>query len=203
MTENIVSVWWQAALLPDSWDVCGIVVPSLSLWHTFALDNIGNHYLNGGNCTLDDAASLLIFCRHDYSGGRKLMLNAKYRSKQMQEMYAQLKPLKSMDVHLACLDYVRSCIQSARRWQSGKNETNDKCHIASNEQFIVHNRLCRDYRMDIEEAWNTPYSLARCFYDAGAINRGDDSLMSPMEQHLDDELAEKQEKEKLCQFSQN
>ena len=205
MPEKLVSAWWQAALLPDSWDVCGVSVSSLTLWHRFALDNIGNHYF-GGYCTLDDVASLLIFAQHDYRGGRKLMLNARYRLKQMGRMHKRIASIPFQTLHQACLDYIRSCSFTMRRWQSHRPELNPEIDVASGEEFIIHNRLCRDYRMTPEEAWNTPYALARAYYDAGAINRGDDTLMKPWEQKLDDDMFAEQQKaamEKQCQSLQN
>ena len=81
MLPDWISTWWQAACLPELWDVCGVSVPSLSLWHTFALENIGNRYLCPGKPpTKDDATSLLIFAKQDRAGGLRLLHSADYRA---------------------------------------------------------------------------------------------------------------------------
>ena len=203
MPEIPVSVWWQAALLPDSWDVCGVDVPSLTLWHKFVLDNTGNHYF-GGICTKDDAAALLIFAQHDYRGGHRLMLDTRYRLKCMGKMHKRIKSVPFLPtLHGACLDYVRSCTQTARRWNASRRVANPNADVASAEEFFILNRICHDYQMTQEQGWNTPYALARCLYDAGAVNRGDDSLMKPWEQKLDDDMYIAQEAEKRCQSLRN
>jgi hypothetical protein len=50
---------------------------------------------------------------------------------------------------------------------------------------IVH-RLCADYGYTLERAWNAPYAMARCLYDAGAEAEGDDTIMSQRAQEMED-----------------
>jgi hypothetical protein len=38
----------------------------------------------------------------------------------------------------------------------------------------------------IDAAWNTPYSVARCMYDAQAEMSGDQTLMTPEAQEMED-----------------
>jgi hypothetical protein len=189
-------------MLPARWDICGVVVPSLTLWHVFALDNIGCHYIDGGPVSKDDAACLLLIAGTDYESGRRLLAvtNTRQRVLAMTRISRRLKRIALSDLHLACLNYVASCTRTIRRWRTNKQQETAN-NGPSNEFFLVHNQLCRDYHMTPVEAWNTPYALARCYYDAGAIARGDNMLMTPFEQELDDRMfAEHQrERDAACQ----
>ena len=70
-----ISPWWQAACLPERWRVCGVDVPSLTVWHGYALENIGNRFVLAGDVPpdKDDCASLLMFAMGDMDHGRRLM----------------------------------------------------------------------------------------------------------------------------------
>ena len=193
MLNDWVSPWWQAVCLPESWDVCGVSVPSLSLWHTFALENIGNRYLRGGACDKNDVASLLLFASRDMRGGRRLMLDSRYRDKRLAKMSGLLKGADCVDLNTACVDYVETCMRSPRRW-----EKKDGAGRPSAVPYQVHivRALCADYGTPICEAWNTAYAYARMLYDASAEANGDRSIMTPSAEALDDEMFEKLEAEK-------
>jgi len=178
MRDDWISPWWQAACLPASWDVCGVKCPPLTVWHTFALENIGNSYLVGGPVGKDAASSLLLFAKHDRAGGRKLILMPRFREREMQRMYRRLKDQDADMVHAACTEYVASCMRGASRWQ--------KCGwkpYAVPYQWHIVARLG-------DAAWDMPYAEARCRCDALAEASGDDSIMSVRAQEMEDNWAD-------------
>lgn len=179
MRADWVSPWWQAVCLPDTWDVCGLIVPPLSVWHTFALENLGNAYLCGGPADKDAAASLLLFARHDYQGGRRLMLDGKFRTREIKRMHRVLRKLPDQQVHDACAEYVEVCMRAASRWDKGDGKP---CAVPYQWHIVA--RLSG--QLGAESAWNMPYAVARCMYDAMAEMNGDDSILSSTAQEMED-----------------
>lgn len=184
MIKDWTSPWWQACLLPDVWDVCGIRVPSLSVWLTFALEQIGNCYLLGGATDRDDAASLLLFASNDYATGKRLVLDESMRARELLSMHKALKRVDWSELHSACVDYTTSCLHTARRFQ--KADKGGKLCAVPYQWHIVA-RLSAGHPDAIVKAWNTPYATARCIFDAIAESSGDDSIMRPEYQKMDDE----------------
>ena len=184
MSNEWISPWWQAVLLPDDWDVCGVSVPPLSVWHTFALENIGNRYLCGGPTDRDDAASLLLFAKHDMAGGRRLMQPqfVNFRARAMRKMHRQLDHVDALDIHTACSDYVTDCLRTVDRFEpkgGGK-----PCAVPYQWQLV--RIVAISLSGSLESAWNTPYAVARCLVDAYAEWKGDTSLMTQAAQHMAD-----------------
>ena len=200
MRDDWVSPWWQAVNLPALWDVCGVSAPSLSVWHTFALENIGNPYLCGGRPDQDSAASLLLFARLDMAGGQRLIAGPCYRARQMHRMYRRLRKVDPADLDAACREYVETCTRAASRFNAKSG--GKPCAVPY--QFHIVRRLALS-GMTFEQAWNTPYALARCYYDAAAEADGDDSIMTAAAQEMEDnweDYAPKQKAE-LCKPSRN
>ena len=181
MRQDWVTPWWQAALLPDMWDVCGVTVPSLSVWHTFALENIGNHYLCGGSLDKDDAASLLLIASKDHRAGRRLFHADNYRARAMRRIHRVLKRMEWERVDAACREYVDSCMRISSRWRSGDGKASGVPY-----QWHLVRLLSAGDPAKLDAAWNTSYAVARCVYDAHAESKGDTSIMSPAAQEMED-----------------
>jgi len=182
MRQDWISPWWQAACLPACWDVCGVTVPALTVWHTFALESIGNPYLCGGAVGKDAASALLLFARHDRAGGRRLLLAPHYRVRQMRRMYRRLRKLDPGAIHAACSEYVDTCTRGASRWQKGG--TGHPCAVPYQWHMVF--RLSGGDPARLEAAWNLPYAVARCLCDAAAEQNGDDSILSIRAQEMED-----------------
>lgn len=192
MLDAWISPWWQAACLPRKWDVAGVVVPSLSVWHTFALESVGNPYMCGGMLDYDAAAALLIFARQDWRGGLRLIHDAGFRASEMRRMHRALRRVPLREVTEACRDYVETCTRAPRRWQKSGGGGG---RAAVPYQFHLVRVLCSDYGLDLARAWNTPYAQARSYYDSHAEANGDTSVMRPDHEALDDEMYEQQQAE--------
>ena len=174
MRADWVSPWWQAVLLPDRWDVCGFTVPSLSVWHVFALENIGNGYILKGDPDIDDAASLLLYARTDMAGGRRLMLAEYHRARSMRRVFRRLRRQKWDDVHAACSEYVAVCMRHGTRMsQPGSTPT----PAGAPEPWAIVATLCR-LGESYADAWNTPYAVGRAMMDA-SDEAGGKAVMTP------------------------
>jgi len=186
MLLDWVSPWWQAACLPKRWDVCGVSVPSLSVWHTFALENLGNGYLCGGRGDMDDAACLLLIASGDMAEGRKLVDVSRplYRQRQQHSMFRRLSKLEPADVAAACGEYAETCMREARRW---KKKDGGGVVAGAPYQFHVVHALCAGYQMGLDDAWNTSYAYARMLYDARAEANGNASIATIAAEALADE----------------
>ena len=181
MLTDWVSPWWQAACLPKLWDVCGIAVPSLSLWHMFALENIGNRFLVDGIPTMDDATSLLLFAQHNRQGGLHLLHSVGFKEWKERKTIRAIMKQDMADVFTSCASYVDTCIRSAQRWESSGG-TSSSASVPY--QFHIVHTLCADYGMTVEEAWDTPYAYGRALFDAKAEANGDSSIASPSAEAL-------------------
>jgi len=198
MQKDWISPWWQASLLPDSWDVCGVTVPSLSVWHTFALENIGNHYLCGGSLDKDDAASLLLIASRDHRGGRRLFHADRYRIKAMKRIHRILNRMEWDQVDAACREYVDSCMRTPSRWNSGGGKPSGVPY-----QWHLIGKLSGGDPTKFEAAWNTPYAVARCVFDAYSESKGDSSIMTPAAQEMEDNWSEYKNQAETMEVSLN
>lgn len=176
MLPDWVSPWWQAACLPERWDVGGFSVPSLSVWHTFALENIGNGYLCGGPITIDDAAGLLLFASRDMAGGQRLMLRQYYRERCLHRAARRLRKADWAQLHAACTEYVETCTRTAQPWEKVEGGGSP---CGTPYQWHIVRVLCADYGLDLAAAWNTPYAYARCLHDAHREALGEVHMAHP------------------------
>ena len=186
MSSDYISPWWQAILLPDRWDVCGIAVHALSNWHLYALENLRNAYVCGGIHDRDSAASLLLICQremrrrpwHILPGGRDLYLRPYARARALARIHKVVKPIPWDDLDNACSDYVRSCLRVPRHKTASASSAGASIRLLA-APYLRHIVLCLcdHYNMTRDQAWNHPYSESRCMYDTyREIEKGDDTL---------------------------
>ena len=189
MSDGYVSPWWQAVLLPVRWDVCGIELRTMSVWHTFALENLGNAYVCNGKVDRDAAASLLIICQRDWAGNRDLFLRPVHRARVLKKIHGVVKRLKWDDLDAAIFEYVQAC----NRTPEHKRKDGGKSASAPYQWHVVDYLASRN--MTIEQAWNYPYALARCLFDTHREVRGDDSLAdNHLQRSIDKQSGEQGEK---------
>lgn len=185
MQDDWVSPWWQAVLLPESWDVCGISVPSLTVWHTFALENIANLYMldiPAHPPTRDDAYSLLTVASLDMKGGRRLMTGPRFMARRLRWIKRKLRKVELDDLDAACTEYVSTCMRTASMWNDGNAGT----LAGVPYQFGIVRVLCDEWGMTVEAAWNRPYALARSEAMASAEFHGGGSVMTRGAQEMED-----------------
>jgi len=178
MRADWISPWWQAACLPDRWNVCGVHVPALTVWHTFALEQIGNPYMCGGSVTKDSAAALMVIARQNMRTGKRLMLDANYRFRETACIARKLRRYDLPTIHAACSEYVDVCTRGISRWQKGGGKA---CAVPFQWHMVA--------RIG-DRAWDMPYAYARAVCDAMAEQAGDDSIMSTAAQEMEDNWSE-------------
>ena len=162
MTTDWVSPWWQALTVPHSWDVCGVTVPALSVWHFFALENIGNAYWSKQPPEADDAASLLLFASRDMAGGLRLLHGDRYRRRAMVRMAKHLRRYTRDEMRSACGEYFETCTRTAHRVpQPGTGGT-----PAGTPTSWAIISVLQAGGMEWEKAWNFPYAQGRAALDA-------------------------------------
>lgn len=165
MNRDWISPWWQALVLPQRWDVCGVAVGPLSVWHHFALTNLGNKFLCIGDkekADRDDAASLLILCERGYAAGRELFHNPRTRLKATKRIGAALLKLDMPDITAACGEYVNECTRHGHRvHQPGASGT----PCGTPEHWAIVAALCKS-GVSFEAAWDTAYAVGRSLLDA-------------------------------------
>jgi len=166
-----VSPWWQAINLPDRWDVCGVIVPSLSVWHVFALENIGNAFVVGGVPTMDDVQGLLLIASRDMQGGRRLLSHDRHRARMTRRMYLRLRKADESDAITACREYVSECMRHGHRMSTaGVSGT----PAGSPEPWAIVAVLAG--LMDWQAAWNAPYAVGRAALDAHDERNGNTTM---------------------------
>jgi len=162
MRDDWVSPWWQALLLPDEWDVAGVRVPSLSVWHVFALSNVGNAYVCGGSVSPDDALGMLIVASLDYRDGRRLFLRGRFHARIRRRLYRKISKQDQEFVAAACKEYASSCLRHGHRLSTPGA---GGAPAGTPEPWAVYVALRR--LGDAEAvAWDTPYAKGRATMDA-------------------------------------
>lgn len=174
MRGDWISPWWQAAVAPSTWDVCGIIVPPLSVWHSYALDTLENPYLylsdpdNPHPESKDAAASLLMVACRTHQEYVPLFYDAKARGKAMRRVYRSIRRIPLDDINAACGEYVRECLRHPHRVPP---EHGGSTPAGTPEQWSIVSALC-DAGWLIEDAWNAPYAIGRCIFDASCERNG-------------------------------
>jgi len=183
MRADWISPFWQAALLPPRWNVAGFRLGPLTVWHSYALEQIGNAYLCGAPADRDAAASLLLFASLDYAAGRRLMLDAPFRQRQLLRMFRRLRRIPWPALDAACSEYVTTCMRAASRSRAGSALAPERVPA----QWHLVRLLSGADPARLEAAWNTPYATGRALFDAWSeAEKGDDSLLPAISQELRD-----------------
>jgi hypothetical protein len=193
MSGGYVNPWWQAILLPEKWDVCGIEVRTMSVWHLYALENLNNAYVCGGATDRDSAASLLLICQRDMAETRELFLRPRARAKALTKIHKLILPLKWDEINAACTDYCLTCMRVPEHLRSVDGSGK---YLKAPTQWHIVLCLCERYQMTVEQAWNHPYADARCKFDVYQESQGNESLASETIQRHTDEALEKKFTEK-------
>jgi hypothetical protein len=190
MDSNWISPFWQAFSMPPRLRVCGFELPPLSVWHVFALEQIGNTYLTGGPVDAAEAQQLLLVASRSraeflriFHDPRKLRrANAGIRRRMLRNAWRG-----GVDAVESCRAYVDQSMRIPGRWikEGGK-----PCAVPHPLHVLA--GAARFGRQDVD-AWDMPYAPARCMFDTMAEQRGDDSIQSAIGQQKDEEMVAEME----------
>ena len=165
-----VSSWMQAALLPETWDVAGVACRSLTVWHAFVLAQTANPYVMGEAPDRDAATALLLYCSRDHAAGRDLFLKPHYRRRAARRVARAVRRAAWIDVDAAVCDYLSTCLRVPQHKAPPKStrpgEASVTRPVAAPVAYALIQFLSAGNPAGIEAAWNTPYALARCLFDA-------------------------------------
>lgn len=160
---------------------CGV----LSVWHVFALHSESNQYVAGGSCDRDAAAGLLLFASLDYAQGRRLFSAPLFRARQMRRIMRRLKRAEWTDIDAAVCDYLAACSRVPGHKQvvsSAKGTASRQC--AAPICWALVDFLSAGNPDKICSAWNTPYAVAKCLFDARRDISGDDDTLETQEEEI-------------------
>ncbi len=186
-----VSEWLTAALAPQKWDVGGFILWRLTVWHTFALERVGNAYLCNGDPTINDLAGLMLHAQCRAQESMRLFTNTRLTLRRMRDIHRRLTRMgeeKQRECHLMALDYVKACMVVPEHYRPESGEKGD--HSRAPYQLHLLRCLCRVYGVPLEQAWDMPYSWARALYDVdqdaeGARTLVDESELVRIERNLE------------------
>jgi hypothetical protein len=193
-----ISPWMQACLLPRKWDVCGLIVKPLSVWHEYVLRAAGNPYLCGGKPTPDAASEVMMYVMGGITHGRKLFVDEKYRAHTRAIVAQAIKKHGGEKVDAALSEYVEECLRTPghKQVQRKPNDPPSK-PIAAPTAWVLAEYLCKGDPEKLDAAMDAPYSVACCLFDAGRNARGEDeTLISEADEKRIDEKLERMEREK-------
>lgn len=180
--EHVPS-WLQAALLPEVWEVAGVRCRALSVWHAFVLKQLGNPYLHGETCDREAAASLLALCSLDYAGGRRFFSGPFFRRRSLARVNRRLRAARFTDIHAAITDYLSACLRAPGHKRRDPAPGQKFRPAAAPVEWLLVEFLARGNPARLAAAWDTPYLVARCLFDASRdLSGDDDSLESPEEE---------------------
>lgn len=189
-----VSSWLQAALLPRVWDVCGVRCSSLTVWHSFILGEVGNPYAVPCRAPDRDAATqMLLICSHDHAGAVRVFTDPGYRARATAAIVRQVRRHTWEQIDAAVTEYIDACrrVPAHKSKDPPKGAPPPRMACAPIEWVLV-DAIAGGNPEAIEAAWNTPYAVARCIFDARRdIHGEDDSLETRDEERRFDEYAEK------------
>lgn len=159
----------QAALLPRLWEVCGVRCASLTLWHSFILGEIGNPFACGGRPADRNAATeLLLICSHDHAGAVRLFTDAPYRKRATRAVVRAIRRLSWTEIDAAVSDYMTACSRcpAHKVIESKGDGARPPRMTAAPVEWALVDAIGGGNPDALEAAWDTPYAVARCLFDA-------------------------------------
>jgi len=173
-----VSTWLQAAVLPPLWNVCGVRCRALSLWHAFVLSQTGNPYLFGQPCDRDAACSLLLWCSRGYAEGARLFRAPYARRRAVRRIARRLARMDWGEADRAVCDYLAGCMRTpGHKRKEPKNKGQAPRLVAAPMEWVLADALG-----GTAAAWDTPYAVARCRFDARRDAAGEDESLESLEE---------------------
>jgi hypothetical protein len=180
-----VSTWLQAALIPPKWRVAGVSCGALSVWHTMILGSFGNPYIVGDVTRMDMNAAndLLTYASQNHAGGVRLFTDPAFRARVMKTVGGTLGSQDWPTVHDACMHYVETCRRVPAHKQAEPDPKAGKPRMAAAPfAWTLVSYLSGGDPARVEAAWDAPFALACCLFDAHRDVNGMDSSLETLEE---------------------
>jgi len=180
-----VSTWLQAAALPERFDVCGVVCAPLSVWHVHVLTQSGSPYLTGAPCDRNAAAALLLWASRNHRHGARLMYRPHALARAARHTAKRVMAVRDwLAADAACMDYVTSSLRTPGHKSPARKPGKPSSFraVAAPLPWVLVSFLARGNPAAIEAAWDTPFAVARCLFDAWRDTTGDDDTLETLDE---------------------
>jgi len=189
-----MDAWFQSLMVQPP-RICGLQIRPFSLIHEYTLRKLKSPYAVGGAPNVGDLLLALQICARDYRGIVRLMAGDFKPGKAIlwawwiKRRYggfdtAQRSFLKYMANYSELPEHLELVEVNGQKVPSGVGES-----VRAPWEFHLVRTLCHSYRMNHEEAWNCPLSLAKCDFDCWSESNGDKTLVSEYQHGLIAEAA--------------
>ena len=177
------SAWLQAALLPDRWRVAGITVNALTVWHVFVLASRGNPFVCGPReaCDMDAAMELLIYASGTYREGKALYSDPDLQASARRAAWKILSKREAAAVVEEVQEFAEFCTRvPGHKTPQEDGKKGATRGAAAPFAWILVDHLAAGDPDRIVKAWDTPYAVACCLFDAHRDVRGEDSTLETL-----------------------
>jgi hypothetical protein len=165
-------VWFQALFLQPP-AICGVKLKPFSLGHEFILRYLGNPYIVGGEVSKVDLLAAILICSKTFEDCRSdLIYNPKPFRWALWSLWCRCCNLKREEAEF--IQYVSDSFLVPEHFN--KDSDHHGSFAAPWEMHAVH-ILCKEYRCSLNQAWDMPVNLARCYYDVWGESKGDNSIV--------------------------
>jgi hypothetical protein len=182
----MVDAFYQAAFCQPA-RVLGRQLRPFSLSHFYLLRGLGNGYVVNGVGTRSELFTVALVCSRTHRQNARAMFGGASIWPLM--LWAALWPDRRLAGERAKLvAYLADYCKTPEHWEKeGSASKGFRAPWAFHFVRILTDR----YGCTLDEAWDTPVSLARCLWDVWAESEGDDSLITE-EEHRQIELVNAQ-----------
>ena len=114
MNTDPTAYHFDQALLPVTWDICGVRLRPFSMGHYIILKNIGNPMLDNSETNIADDEKLcwffqtLLICASTYEDNIEMLQNLESHKETMDKLVANLMKVMESDPHWNIFEHLRS-----------------------------------------------------------------------------------------------
>jgi hypothetical protein len=162
--------------------ICGKQLRPFSLAHEYFLEYVQNPYLVGGKTSKEKLLEAILVCSMTYSEIAEYICKPKVLNVAIWALRWRMHNLKVAGESF--LVYLDDYFDTPEHWIK---ENSSGEGYASPWQYHIVRILCDKYNCTLDDAWNMPVNLARCYYDVHCESGGDESIISDHQQSLIEE----------------
>ncbi len=183
---------WFQSLMTAPRRVYGVKLKPFSLIHTITLTDLGSPYvLRCGSAGDADTMIAAFVCARNWSQIRRDIYPDICKSKLMsfwlRTRFYNWK--RQSDIMAAYMDDYTTVPEHSELLEKKTGRS-----MAGSPEHHIVGVLCSKYNMTLDEAWNTPFNLARCCLDIYAERQGSETLISRHDEMLNNMAKELREK---------
>jgi len=156
--------------------VFGRKLRPFSLSHAFILESLRNRWMESGDKARSQLLHAVWVCGNDHATNVKQVTRPPIG--RMALFAAWSKRYDSEHEEAKFLQYVSDYMEIPEHWE-GKEYSGKVFRAPWQYHFAL--TVAHECGKTVDEAWDMPVALARCYYDVWAEKQGDDSLVSVRE----------------------